>query len=460
MNDNHIIFIMFWATWDLAKRKLFWSLYNIYKKNTDKKVDIIAVGRRDFSNLEFQNYINTETELFIDKQKDFSEYLSHIKYSKIEINQEDGYFILEKQICELYWNNSQIVIYLSIWYNLFETVIDQFKKLDFSTKNIKVIFEKPFWKDLESAKDLNNKIESVFKENQIYRIDHYVWKEPVQNIMALRFWNILFEPIWNSNYIDNIQIIANEKIWVEWRWEYYDSSWALRDMVQNHLFQILSIITMEPPINVYSENVNMEKLKILKEIRIDKESLVFWQYDWYNLEKNVDKNSKVETFIAMKLFVNSWRFKDLPIYLKTWKKLKNKKTIVIIEFKDIPNIFYKKYWNIEKNRIIIEIQPEERIIINYNLKKKDQAEHIEQINSEFKKEGFVDNSYDKLLIDCMNSNKILFTNWDILQQSWLLVDDIINCKGNCPILYTYWENTDWPIQSNLLLEKDWRKWFL
>jgi len=230
-------------------------------------------------------------------------------------------------------------------------------------------------------------------------------------------------------------------------------------MVQNHLFQVLTMVTMEPPSNISSEQISIEKLKILKELQIDKESLIFWQYNWYQQERNVNESSRVETFVAMKVSLNNWRFKNLPIYLKTGKSLNEKKTIVIIEFKEIPNIFYRKYGEIERNRIIIEIQPDDRISIQFNLKKKNSHNQMNSVKSEFKKIWKDDNAYDRLLLDCMYWSKLLFTNWDILRQSWEIVDWIVNCKNDCPILYSYEKWSIWPIQWNLLLEKDWRKWY-
>jgi len=227
MIKNHILFLLFWATWDLAKRKLFWSLYNLFKTEQDKKIDIIAIGRRNYIQSEFIEFLDNETNDFIDKtdRELFNKYLSTITYTQLDIVNKADYKKLEDTISNYYdTEKTQILAYLSIWYNLFEIVVDNLWTLS-KKDEIKIIFEKPFWKDLQSAINLNESIRKVFTEEQIYRIDHYVWKESVQDILALRFWNILFEPIWNSNYIDNIQIVASEKIWIEDRGDYYEQSW-------------------------------------------------------------------------------------------------------------------------------------------------------------------------------------------------------------------------------------------
>lgn len=452
------IIILFWSTGDLAKRKLFWAINDLYKKN--ENITLISTGRKNFTNKEFQEYVKKETSEFISQDEGFDKFLSTIVYKKIEINEKEDYENLKEYVSSIYKETGQIIFYLSIGYQLFGSVIENLKVFDFKDKEVKVIFEKPFWKDLNSAKELNSKINEVFTEKQIYRIDHYVWKESVQNILALRFWNILYEPIWNSNYIDNIQIIAKETLWIGNRGDYYESSWALRDMIQNHLFQILSFITMDVPSDISAEEISYEKLKILKEININNEDVVFWQYEGYKNELNVSKDSKIETFVAMKLEVNSWKFKNLPIYLKTGKKLNEKSTIIIIEFKEIPNIFYKKYWNIENNKIVIEIQPEEKISILFNLKKKNHSKHINSVKSEFKnplKE--TDNSYEKLISDCIEGDKLLFTDWKLLEKSWELIENMVNCDGNCPRIHYYQSWTNGPLESVNLLKKDNRSWF-
>ncbi len=456
----HTIFIIYGSTWDLAKRKLFPALYNIFREKKNLQVDIIAVGRKDFTNDDFRKYLEIETKEFIKKDNTFLKFIKNINYSKVEINNWTDYSELKKDINKLQKNNSQIIFYLSISPEYFNSFVDNYKHINI--KNVKIIFEKPFWTDLKSAKVLNSKIMEVFREKQIYRIDHYVWKEAIQNILAFRFANIIFEPIWNNKYIDNIQITASENIWVGDRWEYYDNSWALRDMVQNHLFQVLSLVVMDPPSTIDSDWIRQEKLKVFRSIKLCdnfEQNIVFWQYDWYLWEKNISKNSKTETFVAMKLEINSWNFVGVPIYLRTWKFMSKKCTSIVIEFREIPNILFKKFWPISKNRIILEVQPNEWIDIHFNIKENGNSKEVERVKSKFIKELESKEAYEKLIEDAILWDKTLFTSWEMLEESWKIVDDLVNCKNNCPIIHKYKKWSNWPKASDILLENDWKKWY-
>ena len=456
----HTIFIVFWSTWDLAKRKLFWALYNIFKNKKEFYIDIIWVWRRDFLNDSFRDYIKSETKEFIKQENDFDDFLSKLNYSKVELSSENDYINLKNDIEKLQKKDSQVIFYLSISPEFFTNFVDNYKFINI--KNPKIIFEKPFWNDLASAKILNEKIMEVFLEEQVYRIDHYVWKEAVQNILAFRFANIIFEPIWNNKYIDNIQITAWENIWVWDRWWYYDNSWALKDMVQNHLFQVLSLVTMDVPYNIEADAIRQEKLKVFKSLKLGDDfnkNIVFWQYDWYKDEKWISQNSKTETFVAMKIEVDSWRFVWVPIYLKTWKYLNEKSTKIVIEFKEIPDILFKKFCSIEKNRIILEVQPNETIDIHFNIKENWNSKEVQRVKSKFSKEISSKEAYEKLLEDVIVWDKTLFTSWEMLEESWKIVDDLVNCKNNCPILYSYSKWSTWPIVSDILLENEWKKWY-
>ncbi len=455
----HTIFIIFWSTWDLAKRKLFPALYNIY--NSKKQaIDIVWVWRRNFDRQNFIDYVRDESNDFIEDKSEFNNFLDTVSYSKLEIDNKDDYIQLKNDIEKLRKPDSQIIFYLSISPEYFSAFIDNYKSI--WRKDVKIIFEKPFWVDLSSARKLNEKIMEVFDEEQVYRIDHYVGKEAVQNIIAFRFANIIFEPIWNNKYIDNIQITASENIWVWDRWWYYEKSGALRDMLQNHLFQMLWLITMEAPDQIDAEWMWKEKLKVFKNIRLGEnflDNVVFGQYKWYKDEKWIDAKSRTETFVAAKIEVNNPRFAWVPIYIRTGKYMERKMTSIVIEFKEIADGLFNKYWQIEKNRIILEVQPNEGINIHFNIKENGNNKEVQRVKSKFVKEIPGKEAYEKLIEDAILWDKTLFTNWNILKESRKIVDDIVNCKNNCPIIFEYEKWTNGPNEANELLKKDWRKWY-
>lgn len=456
------IFVLFWATWDLSKRKIIPALFNIYKKSENKKIKIIWVWRRDYSNEDFIKYLEEESSEFIDTKKWFKAFLETISYEKVDLWEVKDYKKLKTNLDTISDEKTKIIYYMSIWPELFPLVTSNFKLWWLNWKKWRIIFEKPFWTDLKSAKELNSTISEVFSEHQVYRIDHYVWKEAIQNILAFRFANIIFEPIWNNKYIDNIQITASEEIWVWDRGAYYDTSWALRDMVQNHLFQVLALVTMDPPSAIDSYWIRSEKMNVFRTLKLDKNfanNIVFGQYEGYLEEKAVAKDSKTETFVAMKMEVCNWRFSWVPIYLRTWKALNRKKTKIVIEFKEVPDILFKKFWNIEKNRIILEVQPNESISISFNIKENGSSKEVQNVVSTFSKELIWKEAYEKLIEDSIAWDKTLFTSWDMLKQTWHIVDDLVNCRDNCPMIFKYKKWSKWPKEMNKLLEDDGRSWY-
>jgi glucose-6-phosphate 1-dehydrogenase len=209
-------------------------------------------------------------------------------------------------------------------------------------------------------------------------------------------------------------------------------------------------------------SIMQEKLKIFKELKLAKDfhnHIVFWQYEWYLEETWIPKDSRTETFVALKMEVCNWRFIGVPIYLKTWKYLDKKSTKIVIEFKDIPNLLFRKYWHIERNRIILEVQPDETISIHFNIKQDGESQKVERVRSVFNKELASKEAYEKLLEDVIIWDKTLFTSFEMLKQSWTIVDDLINCHDNCPLIHKYEKWTRWPIESDNLLHRDWRKWY-
>lgn len=403
-----------------------------------------------------REYISQETKEFIHQKSDFSDFLEKVHYSQLEFSKSENYRDLAKQIKEIKKAESQIIIYLSIAPEYFGAFIDHASYLDLDPQT-KIVFEKPFGVDLQTAQELNNKIMSVFDEEQIYRIDHYVGKEAIQNILAFRFANSIFEPIWNNHYIDNVQITASESIGIETRGPYYESSGALRDMMQNHLFQVMALIGMEAPAQLDALSIQREKTKVMQSVKAFSnfdEEVIFGQYEGYLQEPGVAPDSRTETFVALKLQIDNWRMSGIPIYLKTGKALDQKITQVVIEFKSIPHILYQKNQTVEKNRIILEVQPDESIHIHFNIKENGVSHKVKSIKSKFEKCENSKEAYEKLLEDVILGDKTLFTSFEFLQASWEIVDKLIHCKNNCPLIHRYPQGSTGPEAFDQLLLSD------
>ena len=454
------IFVLFWSTWDLAKRKIFPALYNIYTQQS-QDIHIIWVWRRDFHDNQFRQFLDESLDSFIDKWSNFTDFLDTITYSKVDLDAWEDYKTLHSDIENIDDSaHAQVIFYLSISPEYFWSFTDNYKHIE--NKDAKVIFEKPFWVDLSSARELNTKIMQAFREEQIYRIDHYLWKEAIQNILTFRFANIIFGSTWNNIYIDNIQITASESLWVEKRGWYYDTSGALRDMVQNHLFQALSLIAMDTPETLSADEIRQEKLKVFQSIHLWNDfgkNIVFGQYEWYKDAPWVPDDSRTETFVAMKLEVDTPSFSWIPIYLRTWKMMAKKSTKIVVEFKNMPDNLYKQFGNIEKNRIIIDIQPNAWIDIQFNIKENGKSSSLQKVDSSFSNQAESKEAYQKLIEDMIDGDKTLFISWDVLEESWRVVEDLVNCRDNCPVLFSYewWENG--PKESYDLLETDGNTWY-
>ena len=454
----HTIFVLFWSTGDLAKRKLFPALYNMYMDQKIDTLDIISVGRRDFDMVEFRNYIQKETSEFMTQTAEFDSFLQKITYSKVELKDQEDYKKLEQDIKRIAKPDSQVIFYLAISPDYFYDFVDNYKHIHLNNE-MKVIFEKPFGTDLRSARALNTKIWEVFSEQQMYRIDHYVGKEAIQNIFAFRFANTIFEPLWNNTYIDNIQISAMENMWVWTRGWYYDQFGASRDMVQNHLLHVLSLVLMNPPSTISADAITHQKLDIFKHISLWDSltnNVIFGQYDGYKNEPGIPQDTRTETFVAMKLELNTTNFKWVPIYLRTGKNLSKKCTKIVVEFKETPNMLFNAFGVVEKNRIVFEVHPNESINIHFNIKQNGNSKEVEQVVSTFLKEEESKEAYQKLLEDVIVGDKTLFTSWSILEESRKIIDDLVHCKDNCPIVHTYEKWTNGPDASNTLLQRDGR----
>jgi glucose-6-phosphate 1-dehydrogenase len=343
----------------------------------------------------------------------------------------------------------------------------------------RIIVEKPFGSDLESARALNDQLAAVFEEKQIYRIDHYLGKETVQNLLVFRFANSMFEPLWNRQYIDHIQITNAEAIGVEGRGAYYEKAGALRDMIQNHVFQVVSLIAMEPPASLSANSVRDEKFKAMRSVhplpadQID-EVAVRGQYgpgtvlgdtvSGYRQEPNVDPNSSTATFAALKLYFDNWRWAGVPFYVRSGKRLQKHITEIAIQFKDVPHrLFMQTDAPLEPNVLVIRIQPNEGITLRFAAKLPGQAMRIRPVNMDFRYGSSFGvkppEAYERLLLDCMLGDSTLYARRDMVERGWEIVAPILEAWEKPAADFPNYEAGSWgPAASFELIERDGRRW--
>lgn len=484
--NEQAIFVLFGATGDLAKRKLYPALYSLYQESKlAENTQIIGVGRREWTQEVYAAHIKESLESFSKyKLDDYEDFVQHFCYKSLDIDQPDHFTsLLEliKTLEEKHQIPQNRLFYLAIAPELFESVafnLQRQKLLDTAGWK-RLVIEKPFGHDYRSAQDLNNNITKVFNEEEIYRIDHYLGKEMVQNIEMIRFANSLFEPVWNSRYIANVQITSSETVGIESRAAFYEKVGALRDMVQNHMLQMVTMIAMEPPSRLTSEAVRDEKVKVLRSVRIwqtEKEiedNVVRGQYlagqlkgkeiKGYRQEENVSPESKTETFLAARVMIENFRWSGVPFFIRTGKRLPQKATEIVVEFKNVFNLYYNKQENLNPNLLVIRIFPDEGIHISLNAKQPGDG-NIAPITMDFchNCEAGVryPEAYERLLKDAIAGDSTYFTRWDEVSLAWQIVDPIMEQWQNTNIpLHTY-EAGEWgPEAANLLVQREGFKWW-
>lgn len=477
---------IFGATGDLSHRKLFPSLFHLFQQNNlNEHVAIIGVGRRDWSNEKFREEIKISISKHVADTTRIDEFLEHVFYQSNDVNDLASYaeiVTLSTQLDEQFGLNGNRLFYLAMAPEFFGIVTDSLKKSGLTKVSgfKRLIIEKPFGTDLKSAEALNKQITKSFKEEEIYRIDHYLGKDMVQNIEILRFSNAMFEPLWNNKYISNIQVTSSETLGVEDRGSYYDHSGALKDMVQNHMLQIVSLLAMEPPISLDSDDIRNEKVKVLRSIRQVTEAdvrnyFVRGQYDKgiiddkevpkYRDEENVDPMSNTPTFVAAKVMIDNFRWAGVPFYIRTGKRMKEKEIRVVVEFKEVPmNLYYKKDQHLDSNLLIINIQPNEGLELHLNARKYIEGIDTEPIKLSYAltandKMNTVD-AYEGLIYDCLRGDSTNFTHWEELKATWTYVDPVDQYWRDNPAPFpNYPAGSDGPVKSQLLLSRDNLHWW-
>jgi glucose-6-phosphate 1-dehydrogenase len=486
------IIYIFGGSGDLTFRKLMPALYNLYlDKYLPEKFLIVGLGRTDFTNVSFRNHSKKGIEEH-SRRKDcikiaWKEFAPSIEYVKADLESDSTYKSINTRIKkqEAEWKEkATIIYYMSVAPQLAPTIAEKLHKakLTSDVKNSRMVFEKPFGHDLQSATELNHRLCHLFKEEQIYRIDHYLGKETVQNILALRFANALFEPIWNSNYIDHIQITAAEDIGVEDRGGYYERSGALRDMVQNHILQLVCMIAMEAPVSFEADEIRNKKLDVLMAIRKWKKDEVHknsvrGQYSngWmegkkmkaYNEEKGVAPKSAIETFAAVKFFVDNWRWKDVPFYVRTGKALHSKTTLISIQFKPAPDFAFPEEagetWR--SNKLTISIQPQMDIRLRFQAKQPGPHMALQPVDMVFSYadaygEGEQPEAYETLLEDVIEGNATLFMRADQVEAAWKIIEPILEAwETRPPVDFPNYTPGSWgPEDAEALIAKDGHHW--
>ncbi len=490
------ILVIFGATGDLTARKLVPALYNMsLEGQLPSHFACVGFARRDKSHDDFRREMYEGVSHYsrnrpIDEEswKEFSQCLF---YHRSNFNEEEGYDSLRrylKQLDQQFNTKGNRVYYLSTQPTFFPVISDMLSRHNLvygrneSEKWSRVIIEKPFGRDLDSAIQLQKEVEQCFDENQIYRIDHYLGKETVQNLMAFRFSNAIFEDLWNNHHIDHVQMTVAEDIGIGTRGKLWEESGSLRDIVQNHMMQVLSLATMEPPISFESNAIHDEKVKVLESIRsipMDRfdDFVVRGQYGQgyvdgaleksYREEDNVDDHSNVETYMALKLYIDNWRWAGVPFYLRTGKHLPKKVTDISVVFKHAPGVlFQKSEMGLQQNVLSIRIQPDEGISLKMNCKVPGLSSPLQPVKMDFRYGQYFGleppEAYERLITDCMAGDRTLFARWDEVKASWKFLTPVLNrWNEETPQDFPNYPAGSWgPEAADRLIENDGRKWCL
>lgn len=487
------VMVIFGATGDLTHRKLVPALYNLNKEGLlPGHFACVGFARRDKTNSVFREEMKAGVEQFSrnkpldpDLWDSFSE---HLFYHRSEFDNDEGYESLKKKLLELdqtLGTQGNRLYYLSVPPSYFPLIVEKlaqhgliYKAGDDKAPFSRVIVEKPFGHDLKSALELQNALVKNLDESQIYRIDHYLGKETVQNLLVFRFTNPIFEQLWNRNHVDHVQITVAEEMGIETRGKFFEEAGMLRDIVQNHLMQLVSLVGMEPPITLKADSIRGEKTKVIEACRaipLDnlEASIVRGQYGagyidgesvkGYREEENVDPKSRVETYIALKLFIDNWRWAGVPFYLRAGKRLPKRTTEIAITFKDAPKVLYQTG---VPNTLVIRIQPDEGIALKMNCKVPGMSRLIQPVKMDFRYGSYFGASppeaYERLICDAMAGDSTLFARIDEVMASWRLFDPVLEkWKTDLPQSFPNYASGTWgPECADKLLARDGHAWRL
>lgn len=479
MSETHTI-VIFGASGDLTRRKLIPSLYDLFRKGRmPENWRIIGVARSDYSDDTFREHVESGVKEFAKASyelKTWREFARNITYFRGNLTNFDDLTAIDKLLCE--WEGdrkSNRIYYLSIAPDLYEDTVANLGAANMVHEEHgwrRVVIEKPFGRDYASARHLNHSIHQVLSESQIYRIDHYLGKETVQNLLVFRFANSLYEPVWNRNYIDHVQITAAETVDVGHRASFYDGVGVMRDMMQNHVMQLLSLVAAEPPASFHAEAIRNEKAKVFSAIRPVKiqdvaSCTVRGQYRTYRDAEGVAPGSTTPTYAAMRFYIDNWRWQGVPFYMRSGKALAAKATEITIFFKRPPHVMFPMPEGAKPspNRLSICIQPDEGIHFSFQAKVPDTAAEMRDVEMSFHyEESFgslaIPEAYERLLLDVIKGDASLFTRSDAIELSWQLIDPILEGWESkyAPPLSFYESGTWGPSESNQLIAHDGYQW--
>ena len=474
-----ITYIIFGASGDLSRRKLIPSLFNLFcKKRLDMDFQIIGIAGRSWSHEDFRRLSHESLQELSSVQAsnaEWSSFAQHLSYYSGDFNKPETYQFLKTKLAEVEKTGCNHIYYLATPPEYFLEIITGLAETgQLHEKNgwRRVVIEKPFGFDLQSAQALNKSIHQAMHEDQVYRIDHYLGKETVQNILVTRFANAIFEPIWNRNYIDSVQITVAESVGVETRGKYYDKAGVVRDMFQNHLLQLLTLVAMEPTSSYKADALRDEKMKVISAIRpiaaTDvNEHTVRGQYRGYTSEPNVATDSVTATFAAMRFYIDNWRWQGVPFYLRSGKKLTQKVSEIIIQFKTVPHLIFpmRKDFDISSNLLSMCLQPDEGLHLRFEAKVPGTVDDTRSVNMDFNyRDEFGSSSlpdaYERLLLDVSTGDASLFTRADQTELSWQLIDPILRGWESpaAPPLSIYEPGSWGPDESVRLLDQDRCEW--
>ena len=476
-NGQTTTIVIFGASGDLTRRKLIPSLCSLFcKGRLGPEIRIVGMARTDMTTDAYRESLSEGMDDFEDfspGQEEWNEFLSRIHYFYGDVLSSDDMKGFEETLkgLEAPGKPANRLYYLALAPILYEPTI-----LNLGAAGMargpeawrRVVIEKPFGSDLASARALNKSIHSVFTEDQVFRIDHYLGKETVQNILVLRFANTIFEPIWNRNYIDNIQITVAETVDLADRAGYYDQAGVFRDMFQNHLLQLLTVVAMEPPSNFQADLLRNEKVKVLNAVRrVTRESApeisVAAQYDGYLGEPRVPGDSRTPTYAAVRMDVENWRWQGVPFFLRSGKALDDKRTEIVIQFRRPPHLMFPQ--EIGPNILAIQVQPNEGLHIEFQAKTPDEKMDLKPVDLEFHYDDSfggqdIPDAYERLLLDAMNGDASLFTRSDEIEEAWEIMDPIIQglAMPDAPPPAIYAKGSEGPEEAERFLAKYGRDW--